>query len=210
MQGKFELLQMPPVNTNSVLLSVGDKCVIFDAWGRASDWIKILNERGLNLTAIYSTHGHGDHISAAPELSEKLNIPWYLNHFDIPLIEWGNGLLEYFELPKIKPDYKQPLDLIAGHYEILGLSVQVFELPGHSAGGVGFYFPAEKILIQGDTLFQESVGRTDVPGGNKKVLEQSIAQIYNFNLPDDTIVVFGHGAHSTIAELKINNPYFKA
>ena len=200
---------MEPTNTNSVLLSVGNDCVIFDAWGRAGDWKKLLSDRGLKLLAIYSTHGHADHISVAPELSELFNIPWYMNHFDLPLIEWGNALLEYFELPKIKPNYKKPEDVVAGYYEILGLPVQVIELPGHSRGGIGFYFETEKILIQGDTLFQESIGRTDVPGGDSKMLMESIEKIYNMNLPDDTVVVIGHGAHTTIGELKKNNPYFK-
>lgn len=209
MQGKFEILQMPPINTVSVLLSVGNDCVIFDAWGRASDWEKLLLERGLNLKTIYSTHGHADHISCAPELAEKFNIPWYMNHLDLPLIEWGAGLLEYFELPKIKPDYKKPMDLISGFYEMLGLPVHIIEMPGHSAGGVGFYFESEKVFIVGDTLFADSVGRYDLPGAGLAQLKESISKIYNMNMPDDTIVVFGHGPHSTIADLKKNNPYFK-
>lgn len=211
MQGKFELLQMPPsgYDTNSVLLSVGNNCVIFDAWGRASDWEKLLADKGLKLTAIYSTHGHADHISAAPDLAEKFNIPWYLNNVDVSLIEWGNGLLGMFDLPSIGKDSIAPQDLSAGTYEILGIPVKVIELPGHSPGGVGFYFESEKILIQGDTLFRDSIGRTDLPGASSEVLKESISNIYNMNLPDDTIVVFGHGPHSTVADLKENNPYFK-
>ena len=66
---KFEVLHLPPMNTNSVLVSVGTDCVIFDAWGKATDWERVLSERGLNLRAIYATHGHPDHISAAPSLA---------------------------------------------------------------------------------------------------------------------------------------------
>lgn len=208
MQGKFELLQMQPINTNSVLLSVGSDCVIFDAWGFASDWEKLLSERKLNLVAIYSTHGHSDHISAAPELAKKFNIPWYLNERDVQLISWGNEILKYFELPEIK-DYKLPENITAGLYEILGLPVQIFELPGHSLGGVCFYFESEKILIIGDTIFQDSIGRYDLPGGDLELLRGSISKIYNLHLPNDTIVVHGHGEYSTIEHLHKNNRYFK-
>lgn len=200
---------MPPINTVSVLLSVGNDCVIFDAWGRAEDWLELLKKRNLNLRAIYSTHGHPDHISAAPDLAEQLDIPWYLNHFDIPLIEWGAELLNFFELPPVKKDYKKPEDLVAGFYETLKLPVEIIGLPGHSAGGVAFYFKAEKILIVGDTIFSDSIGRYDLPGANLSELKNSISKIYNMNLPNDTIVVFGHGKHSTIGELKNNNFYFK-
>ena len=62
---KFELLQISPQNTMSVLLTVGDECVVFDAWGHVSEWTRIIDERGLKLRAIYATHGHPDHISRA-------------------------------------------------------------------------------------------------------------------------------------------------
>ena len=64
---KFELIQMPPQNTQSVIVRSGVVCVIFDPWGRAEDWENVLKERGLTLRAIYVTHGHPDHISAAPK-----------------------------------------------------------------------------------------------------------------------------------------------
>ena len=99
---------MPPENTNSVLVSSGGDCVIFDAWGRAQDWEKLLKQRGLNLRAIYSTHGHSDHISATPELARIHNIPWFLNASDIPLILWGNGILDFWELPRIADDFVKP------------------------------------------------------------------------------------------------------
>ena len=70
MEPQFEVLHMPPENTNSLLVTVGKEAVIFDAWGNAVDWEKLLESRGLRLRAIYSTHGHGDHISAAPFLAE--------------------------------------------------------------------------------------------------------------------------------------------
>lgn len=207
---KFEVLHMPPENTNSVLVSQGEDAVIFDAWGRAEDWEKLLSDRHLNLRAIYSTHGHSDHISAAPDLAAKYNVPWYLNSGDEDLIMWGNALLDFFEMPHIAPDYKKPEDLHAGSQNVLpNIQMQIIETPGHSAGGVSFYFPAFGVLLTGDTLFRDSFGRYDLPGGDAKTLSKSISKLYEMNLPDETYVVHGHGVDSTIELLKQQNPYFK-
>ncbi|MDR2413302.1 MAG: MBL fold metallo-hydrolase [Rickettsiales bacterium] len=210
MNPKFELLQMNPKNTKSVLVSASGEAVVFDAWGLAGDWEELLADRGLNLRAIYSTHGHGDHISAAPALAQKLDIPWHLNYRDIDYVLSGNGLLEYFGLPQIPADCKQPVDLRAGEIEILpGIRAQVIETPGHSEGGLVFYLPALNLLIIGDTLFQETVGRYDLPGGDLQKLRQSIAKLYNMNFPDDATVIHGHGMDTTIGWLKKNNKFFK-
>lgn len=208
---QFEILHMPPENTNSLLVTVGSDAVIFDPWGRASDWGNLLDERKLNLRAIYATHGHSDHISAAPELAEKYNIPWYINPGDNDLILWGNALLDFFEMPRIPVDYLRPTDIAAGKTEILpGVMMDAIATPGHSAGGMAFYFPDFSILLSGDTLFRDNVGRYDLPGSDVHALMHSIANLYDLNLPDETYVVHGHGVDSTIGLLKAQNPYFKS
>ena len=206
----FEILHMPPENTNSVLVTRGNDAVVFDAWGRVADWEKLLTARGLRLRAIYSTHGHGDHISAAPMLAEKYNIPWFLNSEDDVLISWSNNLLKYFGLPEIENDYRRPTDLESGTIEILpGVFADVIESPGHTPGGVMYYFPDFGILLTGDTLFRDSCGRYDLPGGDANALMQSVSKLYEMNLPNETYVVHGHGVDSTISQLKSENPYFK-
>lgn len=207
---KFEVLHMPPENTNSVLVSVGGDAVIFDAWGNTIDWEKLLETRGLRLRAIYSTHGHGDHISAAPTLAEKYDVPWYMNSEDNVLIGWSNGLLKYFGLPLIEGNYRQPTDIEAGVIEVLpGIDVEIIETPGHTPGGVAYYFPDFGVLLTGDTLFRDSIGRYDLPGGDVNALLQSVAKLYEMNFPDETFVVHGHGIDSTIGVLKKENSYFK-
>ena len=207
---KFEVLRLPPTNTNSVLVSNGMDAVIFDAWGKATDWEKVLLERGLKLRAIYATHGHPDHISAAPSLARAFNVDWFLNEQDNYLIGWGNELLDMFEIPHIHHDYKKPLNISAGDVEILpGLKMQILESSGHTPGGVMFYFPQYKILMTGDTLFAQSFGRFDFPGGNQNDLMQSIKRLYNLGLDDSTYVVHGHGQDTTIGWLKQHNPFFK-
>lgn len=202
-KNKFEILQMPPENTNSLLVSNGSECVIFDAWGRADDWQKLIESRGLKLRAIYATHGHSDHISAAPELARRYGVPWYMNTADLPLVLWGNQILDFWELPRIADDFLLPNELNAGAQKILdNIDMLVFSSPGHSAGGMMFYFPEYKILMTGDTIFHDGVGRTDLPGGDAGVLQNSITNLMQRDLPDDTYVVHGHGDDSLMEKLK--------
>jgi len=204
-KNKFEILQMKPENTNSVLVSNGSGAIIFDAWGRAEDWQKLLKSRELNVQAIYATHGHSDHISAAPELAQIYNVPWYMNLHDLPLVLWGNQILDFWELPRIPDGFVRPQGLRAGKTKILGdIDMEIIAAPGHSAGGVMFYFPEYKILISGDTIFRDGVGRTDLPGGDADTLRETISNLMVRNLPDDTYIVHGHGNDSMMKDIKQN------
>lgn len=206
---RFEIIHMPPENTNSVLVTRDTDAVVFDPWGRATDWIKLLDGRGLHLRAMYATHGHSDHISAAPDLAVHYDAPWYMNHRDLELITWGNALLDFFEMPHIDADFRRPDDLTPGMREILpGVKMNVIAAPGHSAGGVMFLFPEYGILLSGDTIFRDGVGRTDLPTGNADDLRVSVAALRNMNLPNETYIVHGHGIDSTIESLARTNPYF--
>ncbi len=207
---KFEILHMAPENTNSLLVSVGADAVIFDPWGRADAWENLLDSRKLKLRAIYATHGHSDHISAAPELAKKYDVPWFLNAGDNDLVLWGNALLDFFEIPHIPDDYLRPTNLEPGRVQILpGVVMDAIATPGHSAGGMAFLFPDFNILMTGDTLFRDGVGRYDFPGADACALLKSISRLYDLNLPDETYVVHGHGMDSTIGILKAQNPYFR-
>lgn len=208
---KFEILQMQPQNTNSVIVSADDKCIIFDPWGRFDDWLTVLQERNLTPVAIYATHGHPDHISAAPALAYHFDIPWYLHSGDFRLVGWGNELLEYYGLPAISLNDNRPNALDIKSTEVLpNLYMDIIETPGHTPGGVAYHFPDEQVIIIGDTIFQDNIGRYDLPGGDAKMLFQSISNIYNMNLPNQTSVIHGHGMDTNIGWLHQNNPYFKS
>lgn len=207
-KNSFEIVTMPPQNTNSVVVSVGSDCVIFDPWGRAGDWVNYLTQKGLNLRAIYSTHGHPDHISAAPDLVKEFGVPWYLHSDDFYLIGWGNDLLNYFGLKPIDANNAKPMVLDVLQKQILNLDVQIIETPGHTPGGVMYYFPNTHVLVAGDTVFQNSIGRYDLPRGNFNDLRQSVVKVCRLNLPDDTHVIHGHGEPTNIGFLRKNNPFF--
>ena len=221
MEARFEVIRMPPENTNSVLIESGSLAAIFDPWGRAEDWLRLLRERDLKLHAIYCTHGHFDHITGVPGLIAATGAPWFLHPADNPVAEWSNQILQQLGTPPIDMEKFPPCPIIApGSMEILpGLSAQVMHLPGHSAGGVGFYFncaaslyasrPTPRILIIGDTLFQDGYGRTDLISADDGAMRESLAALRARNFPDDTVVIHGHGMETTIKWLRENNPFFK-
>ena len=206
---RFELLRMSPEFTNSILVSYGDKCVIFDAWGRADDWEHLLRQRGLKLRAIYTTHGHPDHISAAPDLVLKTGAQWFLHPDDFGLLGWGDDLLHQFGLPPLTRNVA-PCPISAPRIEIFpNLFCDIIPCPGHTPGGVAFYFADFGICIIGDTLFADSVGRTDLPGGDINKLKETLSKLYDMNLPLNTIFVPGHGGTTNVTKLKEHNSWFK-
>ena len=203
---KLEILNMAPqhLETNSVVISNDGLCAVFDPWGRADDWRKFLAANNLKLHKIFCTHGHYDHISAAP----FLDAPWFLNKRDWDFIENQNQLLARLGLPEITDAH--PIDIDEGRVEILpGIAATVLACPGHSRGGLSFHVPTVNVILVGDTLFQTSFGRTDFTGGNEKEIFNSIKKIYNTALPDDCLVVHGHGPATNIGWLKQHNKFFK-
>jgi len=220
---KYSVIHMPPKNTNSVLVDDGCDAVIFDPWGAAADWLNLLRERNLNLKAIFCTHGHFDHISAISGLMDAMNATesrrsaseggWFIHPADIPVVEWSNPILKEMGMMPIDLKKIPPRPIAAGNVEILpGLTARVIHTPGHSAGGICFYFNAgfkTPVLIAGDTLFQKEYGRTDLPTGDARTIRESLALLYRMNFPDNTMVIHGHGGRTTIGWLKQNNAYFR-
>ena len=150
-------------------------------------------------TAILLTHAHVDHIGAVPEVAKKLNAEFiYLNANDSELYySPENHILPY--LPPVAD-----LPPITSRWTLE--TPQCIATPGHSPGGSCFYFPEQKIVLSGDTLFAGSVGRTDLPGGSFATLEKSIRKQL-LTLPDDVTVYPGHGPRTTIRAEKATNPY---
>ena len=155
--------------------------------------------------AILLTHGHFDHIGAADALRERYDVPVCALGEEQPVLE--RTILNLSAMQRSRVSLKADRLFRDGETaELAGFSVQVLHTPGHTAGGACYYIASEQLLFSGDTLFCGSVGRTDFPTGSMSALHDSIHRRL-FVLPDETLVLPGHGESSTIGYEKQYNPY---
>ena len=196
-------IQVGGFAVNCSILSENGRAWIVDPGQEANRIIDLLAKKGLEPAAILLTHGHFDHISGIPGLLRKFpDLPVYVHEKDIPMI--GHPLNQ---LPPEYASFAKP-KAVRGLENLEGLEgLEVIETPGHTPGGVCYHFPKEKLLLSGDTLFAGSVGRTDLPGGDMATLMDSLRKL--IALPDDTLVIPGHGMHTRIALEKSGNPFLQ-
>jgi len=197
-QGAFQV-------NNYILFDEETKdAVLIDAGGDFIETRKALEELDANLKYILNTHAHMDHIAGDEELQRNFNIPIYMHKDDAVLIKAFKESLRMFGLP----DYEPPENVTFiedGHIFKLGnKEIKTIHTPGHTKGGVSYL--VDDMLFSGDTLFLESIGRTDLYGGNYNQLITSIREKL-YVLPDETKVYPGHGASTTIAHEKDCNAY---
>lgn len=170
-----------------------------DAYALEAD----ISSWGAKPAAIYLTHGHHDHIGAVNELKEKYGIPVVAYETEKALLCDTKANLSAFYGPlTVEPDV---LVKDGDKLDYAGLECTVIHTPGHTAGSCCFYFPENKILISGDTLFQCSYGRTDLPTGSFTDLEKSVRRLLS-ELPEDVTVCPGHMGFTTIEAEKRYNP----
>ncbi|MBQ9500860.1 MAG: MBL fold metallo-hydrolase [Lentisphaeria bacterium] len=187
------------VNCNLVQLPGSRTLYIIDPGG---DWKLIESESrkfDYDEAVILFTHAHVDHISGAGEIADALNIRRVYLNPDDKFIYYSpsNTVGGYIPAAEDLPDTIWPPN---------DPRMQVILCPGHSPGGVSYYFPEIATVFSGDTLFYESIGRTDLPGGDQDALESTV-RTRLFTLPDDTRVVPGHGPFTSIGFERKNNPY---
>jgi glyoxylase-like metal-dependent hydrolase (beta-lactamase superfamily II) len=165
-----------------------------------------LEEKGLNVQAVLLTHGHFDHIMAAEYLRDAYQIPIMAHELEKEVLEYANKNLsdsmggESFVLKADK--FLKDGDIL----ELLGTKIKVVYTPGHTIGGVCYFFDKEKFLLSGDTLFENSVGRTDFPTGSMSTLIHSIKEKLSI-LGDDVVVYPGHEGETSIGRERKFNPY---
>ena len=194
------------MGVNCYILGDKNEAIIIDPGSDAENIINTLKENNICAKYIVLTHCHFDHILAVEKLIQKL---------DVKLITCQS---EKENLLDSSINYtnrysRKPVSLLADLYVKNGdviksgeFDFKVLETPGHTSGSMCLYCEKESILISGDTLFFESVGRCDLSTGNGDILVKSIKdQLYS--LPDDTLVLPGHGENTTIGHEKKNNPY---
>lgn len=168
---------------------------------------QFIAEKQLVPQQIINTHAHIDHIFAVDSVKQRYNIPFGVHQLEEPLLRnaANTAVMFGFNFPVAPtPDF-----FIETGIMTLGEdTVEVRLAPGHSPGSVVFYNAADNYVIAGDVLFQRSVGRSDLPGGDHDTLINSI-RTQLLDLPGETIVLSGHGASTTIGEEKLHNPFLK-
>lgn len=189
-----------PVGANDVL--------IVDPGGDADSILDVLDKQGWRVALYLLTHGHMDHVGALAEVLERHPAPTAMHPKDTA---WAFGPKN--AMPPFFPDPPRaaPVDreLAEGQrWRDLNLSYEVWETPGHSVGSVSFLFRDHGLLFPGDVLFADSVGRSDLPGGDPRVLTDSLKRL--LTLPDETRVFPGHGPATSIGRERRHNPFLQA
>jgi glyoxylase-like metal-dependent hydrolase (beta-lactamase superfamily II) len=211
-QMKLHVLPAGPIQTNAYLLteeSLG-AAVLVDAPGEVwPEVAAILAEDHCKLTELWLTHGHWDHTQGAAEVVRQSGAKVLAHIHDRAMIETPEVVRDFL-IPSILLEPVK-VDVWVGQgdqFNALGTAMEVRHVPGHCPGNVLFYLPAAQLALVGDALFNGSIGRTDLPGGSREILADSIRrQIYS--LPDETAIHPGHGSATTVGEEKRYNPYVR-
>ena len=184
------------------------EAVVVDPGDNISEVLDILGRHQLRVKAIVITHAHIDHIGGAQKLKAATGAPVYMNADDQPLydhidVQAGWLGMETPERAEIDVDAREGARIALGPAEF-----QVMHTPGHTQGSISLWIPAENKLVAGDTLFRDSIGRTDLPGGDMQQILRSIHDKL-LALPDEATVIPGHGANTTIGRERDRNPFLQ-
>jgi glyoxylase-like metal-dependent hydrolase (beta-lactamase superfamily II) len=197
-----------PLRTNIGLIVRQGQGIVIDASPESAEAIyAIATEKKIQLKTLLITHYHWDHVGSASIFREK-GLEVYAYALDVSLIEHIEHAALLLPDSSIKSCKVDHVLNDGDEFTACGLSVRALWISGHTEGGVAYYFKDLGICFVGDTLFAGTVGRSDLPGGNKRVLFQNIREKL-YILPDETQVIPGHGWLTTIGKEKKENPYVR-
>ena len=199
------VLGMTQTNCYYVYSDGAEECLVFDPAERGAAIFDKIKAKGLRVAAILLTHGHFDHIGGADELRSLSGAKIYALKDEQAVLEDPRKNATVM----VGVPYTLAADIFVKDAEVLslaGLDINVIATPGHTIGGACYHFADHGVLFSGDTLFQGSVGRSDLPSGDSDSLVASIRRRL-FTLADDTQVYPGHGGATTVGEEKRHNPF---
>src|SRR5215210_7319793 len=185
-----------------------DRAVIIDPGEEAERLLAAIDELGVTIEAVLLTHCHFDHVGAVAPVARATGAPVYVSEIERPVLA---DIMSYVPFAGIGPyeSYEADHTLRGGErLAIAGLEIDVLFTPGHSPGHVTYSIPSERAMFSGDVLFQGSVGRTDLPGGDAATLMRTLAGLLDA-LPDDTTVFPGHMGITTIGRERASNPFLR-
>lgn len=205
----FETLVVGPLGVNCYLLGCEQtgEGLIVDAGDEAVRIIALAEERGLRIAQVISTHGHFDHVGANRAVVQHFGAHLLIHSADAPMLNRAADVAQAYGMAG--ENSPAPDNLLVDGMEIIfgACRLTVLHTPGHTQGGCCLYLAEQKLVLTGDTLFADSIGRTDLPGGSHAMLLESI-RTKLFTLPDDVSAYPGHGPSTTIGHEKHHNPYF--
>ncbi|RIK49327.1 MAG: hypothetical protein DCC57_12815 [Chloroflexi bacterium] len=181
--------------------------VVVDPGDNGRAILKVIQQAGLTITAIINTHAHMDHVMAVDTLRDATGAPFYLHRADLPVLRDVPERARLWLDSEVDP-IRDP-DGYLEHGQIIQFGREQLEVrftPGHAPGHVVFVHHAGRQVFAGDTLFQGSIGRYDLPGADGPTLFRSIREQL-FTLPDDYVVYPGHGPATTIGTERLTNPF---
>ncbi len=204
-------LTLGPVQTNTYLVADSQRgeCMVIDPAWDGERILAAARKHNWRITNIWLTHAHFDHLGGAGAVSDAHNppLPVALHPLDYPLWRMEGGA-PLFGM-RIDPGPEPTIELRHGMLAYLGeITFEVRHAPGHTRGHVIFYCAQENVAFVGDVIFQGSIGRTDLPGGDYDTLMESI-RTQVLSLPDETRLYCGHGPATTVGAERRNNPFLR-
>src|ERR1041384_6225325 len=203
-----EILPVGPLQCNCSVIGddVSHEAMVIDPGDDIEDVLAIVRKHKLQVKHIVITHAHIDHVGGAMKMRAATGAPILLNQNDYALLKMLDEQAAWIGMDS---PGKVDIDQSVGQADTIkagSLVATAIHTPGHTEGSSCLYFPAERKLIAGDTLFAGSIGRTDLPGGSfEKIIDSLHARV--LALPDDTVVIPGHGPATTIGEERATNPF---